>query len=262
MSYALRPSSASFEELFREIADRNKLKTYHFVLYKPMHFGYGGDEIPETTIASLRVQSDYFQEKSLKDMEGQLVPRVNKRFDLGQKYYEEWKEFDDGLFHIPPDHVPEKDKGVSIAFPLYQNSEEAPDKEDIIISCLGISSICVPTEGEWRHLKHIDFGILAPTYEKDFHICYDAILRDLEEIKAGAGWLVHSGNSFHFHGRETLNIGEWHDYMSRLIGQAAKKDSSLDEDWPPIQLVRGSSILRIEESLEKEKPRIIAEVGE
>jgi hypothetical protein len=179
-------------------------------------------------------------------MESQLNDRVKKRFN---RY--NLKD----LFDMSFSESIERDPEVKTIFPSY---EETPTEPDIGISCLGISSAYANKNNELKHMKHIDFGILVPEID-DADNYFDDILADLNTIKTGEGWLVHSGNSFHFHGKETINQAQWNKYMQSLFDRAAI-NTIIDEQWPYLQLERGYSILRVEKSRIKQKPKIIGEI--
>jgi|GEM_PF-3244806 len=249
--YSLKESKMSFEDMFLEIADRNRIKKYNFVLYRPEHLDYWEGDLPQTTIAHVMVPSGYFKGKSLRDMEAQLNSAVMEHF----KGY----DIEKGLFGIDFGDVEKADPRIKVTFPDY---EETPSNWDVRVGCFGVNSLCV-TNNKWKHMKHIDFGILSPPHKEGFGICYDKILKEFEDIRPGDGWLVHSGNSFHFHGKNIMDHTEWVKYMDMLYEQTAKPGTTLDDCWPYLQLERNHSILRVEKSeLHTQKPEIIGEIIE
>ncbi len=244
MYYSFQQSKISFEEMFLEIAGINKIMTYNFVLYMPRYDKeWDGDEMPDTTIANVEVPSDYFRKKSLIEIENQLNSAVIKHFGF--------RNLSIGILGIPSDYFTEEhDSELKITFPRYFRDE---DLCGISYTCFGVRSLCVSGDNELGHMKHIDFG--ASSFD-------DKLLRDLEEIRTGEGFLVHSGASFHYHGKNTLKIREWSEYMNALEKQAEKDNTTLDKKWPGIQVEKNVSILRVEASIEKPKPEIIGEIKE
>jgi hypothetical protein len=211
----------------------------------PAWFDYCAEELPETVIAQIQVPAAYFKDRSIIDMEAQLNSRLKKRFNV--------YKFDKDLFILPSKEPIKSDDEIKIIFPCY---EETPTEMNIGNSCLGISSLCTNESNELVHMKHIDFGIEAPSGD-NFKACYDKILEELESIKSSSGWLVNSGNSFHFHGNDVLTHDKWVNYMLILLERAGNSDTTLDTNWPHLQLNRCYSILRVEQSSQKQKPRII-----
>ena len=127
--YSLKESKISFEDMFLEIADRNKIKTYNFVFYVPSDSEEYSmakfvkpsilrEEVKSTIKAKLSVQPDYFNNKSLNDIKTDLV-------DL----------FEDDII-------------------------------DLFLGSVGISSV-VKLQGDRRkyHMKHIDF--MCPVAEEN-----------------------------------------------------------------------------------------------
>lgn len=71
------------------------------------------------------------------------------------------------------------------------------------------------------------------------------------------GFLLESGQSYHYYGIRLLNVDEWVDFMRRCwqmpqVGRA----------WPTLQLEDGFSTLRISTSVAKPQlPRVIGKFG-
>ncbi|NIQ17752.1 MAG: hypothetical protein GTN37_01425 [Candidatus Aenigmarchaeota archaeon] len=245
----------SFEDMFLEIAGINKIKTYNFVLYMPRYDKkWDGDEMPDTTIANIEVPSDYLRRKSLIDIGLQLNSAVINYFGF--------HDLSTGILGIPSnDFTEEHDSELKITFPCYVSDQ---DRYAISYTCFGIRSLCVNKDNELKHMKHVDFGICSDHLEneKDRNEIYDKIMGDLKEIRTGEGWFVHSGASFHYHGKNTLKIREWSEYMNTLKKQAKKDNTTLDKKWPEIQMEKNESILRVEASIEKPKPKILGDIKE
>jgi len=238
MAYLFKPAAIEMEDMLLEIADRNGVKKYNFALYMPTFFDYDG-VVPHTLICALSNEP------------GQLkTPLDNLYRDVCRK----------AAAGASTRQVSPKD-GFDIIFSDHWNGEI----DDICRSCLGIKSLFLTEKNHYRHMKHIDFGIQGDVHGNEI----EHALEELNAIKTGNGWLVFSGNSYHFHGMDSLDHMEWKRYMGMLAEQAEKKDTALDEKWPGMQLARGCSILRLTEAPNvadlmpmKPKPVVIGKIEE
>ena len=103
------------------------------------------------------------------------------------------------------------------------------------------------------HIKQIDFDCF-PNEQN-----LERVAEDLNDVEAGTGWVVFSGNSFHFYGRDVITGEEWVDFLNRLIAHSSGK-STIDKKFSPLSKMREYSILRVAGSYDKHEPQILFEV--
>ncbi len=118
---------------------------------------------------------------------------------------------------------------------------------------LGLMSLARKRSGQCCHIPQIDF-VCKNTYENLAAI--KACLKQNAYVEAG--WLVDSGNSFHFYGRNLLAPSDWQAFMGRcLLFNEEGKNPIIDWRWLGYSLIAGYSTLRITESSSKREPRVI-----
>lgn len=123
-------------------------------------------------------------------------------------------------------------------------AEKKPEENFGIISRVELFT------GEKKHIPMIDF-------------CCPCSPQNLEKVVAAInrphrkGFIVESGNSYHFYGISLLTEERWRVFMKRC-----QKEEIIGEDWPHYQLVDGFSALRLSTSLNKPvAPRLIGKIG-
>lgn len=215
--YSLRESNISFEDMFIEIGERNRIKTYNFIIYCPLRsydrmllFSEGIEEarkeLEATIYAEMPVPPEHFRSKSRADIENEMAVR-----DFYQK-------------------------------------------------TLGISSIVNINDSpsEKFHIKQMDFSC-EPTEESA-----ELVAGELAKMKTGGGWLVNSGDSFHFYGKFVVASEGWLKYMKNfdLIATDLETPTTIDRDYPLMNITRGYSVLRVMESKLKVEPQIVFDIKE
>lgn len=135
------------------------------------------------------------------------------------------------------------------------NLTDVSDQSDIkYFERLGVCSR-VKISGNRRnfHMKHIDFDC-DPNEEN-----LERVRKELYELKTGSGWIVFSGNSYHFHGMNVLNVSGWNEFINNLNAKA-KGNSTVDRNFIFISKLKKYSVLRVLESFDKGRPKVILEV--
>lgn len=116
---------------------------------------------------------------------------------------------------------------------------------------VGISSKVELKEGTCAHMFMIDFDCDVR------HISVEEIKEMLQEYGIVPGFILNSGNSYHFYLNGTVSDVKWKDLLEQLRGQ---EQSLVDEDWVGRQLERGYSVLRISSGIEKPNIPTIVEI--
>lgn len=127
------------------------------------------------------------------------------------------------------------------------------DREYVI----GVSS-SVRAGGEAFHLPQIDFSCDVDSSNEER--IYDA----LNEMNMRSGYLLESGNSYHFHGMDLMPHEFWTRFMDRLENYATDERPLVDETWLDESAIdRGFSILRLSANVSKRvTPKVIAKVDD
>jgi hypothetical protein len=97
--------------------------------------------------------------------------------------------------------------------------------------------------GTALHMPQIDFS--CPKSPENLQRAVDY----LHFAGHAHGFLVESGRSYHFHGRDPINEKTWNDFMNRL--RATRISYLLDREWAAHCQERGYSALRISGNQEK-----------
>lgn len=123
---------------------------------------------------------------------------------------------------------------------------------------VAISSKVIYKNGLEGHLKHLDIDqILEEDVNEDIKNIREFLEKVHPKEEHYEGFLVFSGNGFHYHGAEVLQPDEWIEWMNR----AKTPDTLVDPNWCEIQLKRGFSILRLTSSeLKPEEPKLLYSV--
>lgn len=115
----------------------------------------------------------------------------------------------------------------------------------------GITSRVELFNDQTRHIPMIDF--LCPCSSKNLQ----KVVATLGNLGQKKGFIVESGNSYHFYGIPLLTQEEWQDLMVRC-----QKEDIIGADWPHYQLLDGFSALRLSTSTTKPiAPRVIGKIG-
>jgi hypothetical protein len=118
---------------------------------------------------------------------------------------------------------------------------------------LGLMSLARKRSGQSCHIPQIDF-VCEKTSENIAAI--KACLK--QNTYTETGWLVDSGNSFHFYGRKLLAPSDWQAFMGQcLLFNERGKYPIIDWRWLGYSLIAGYSTLRILKSSSKREPRVI-----
>lgn len=253
--YSFKESGIGFKKMLKEMTASNNIKKYNFVSYIPVNPGYEEldgkchendqiDKTPDTITAEIKVPSRYFKRIFLNNIETGL-------YNILMQQYNRY------MSGTPQSDLIDKGTGIGVRFRF---DAEMRTRYAIPRSSLGICSICVTEDDEWKHLKHIDFEISPITDDYDYETCHDRIMDELNIIDPGDGWIVDSGFSYHFHGRDILNRNEWFRFMENLYRQTEVKPTTLDTNWPRIQLENKGSVIRIGSRGHVKEPRIISEI--
>ena len=114
---------------------------------------------------------------------------------------------------------------------------------------LGLSSV-VSAGGDQFHTPQIDFGFGVS--DENLHRIY----RYLEDIGQTEGYVIESGNSYHFQGVDILPYTFWTRYMDSL------DDNLVDGNWINSNLFeRGFSVLRLTSAFGKPHvPKVVSRV--
>lgn len=113
---------------------------------------------------------------------------------------------------------------------------------------VAISSLVRMRDGTRRHIPMLDFH--CPVSPANHEVAAE-VLRKLE---MGSGYLVESGESYHFYGERLLNVSE----LSRFLGTALLFSPIVDRAWIAHQLIEGFCGLRISGRPEYGVPRVIS----
>ena len=111
------------------------------------------------------------------------------------------------------------------------NKKNNPDQ---LMRYLGISSQVAPG----YRLKHIDF---------DCELTKDDVEKmgeEIGELDLGPGWIVPSGHSFHYHGRDVIDNESWRSFMEKM-DRKSQGDSMLDKNYAFLSMARDYSVLRV-----------------
>ncbi len=139
--------------------------------------------------------------------------------------------------------------GESIYTKWIQRFEWLFQKEDG--ENFGLTSKAKLMDGRIKHIPMIDFKCSCS--DQDFQRVVDTIF-DLGERK---GFILESGNSYHYWGTHLLKEEEWRKFMERC-----REQETIGDTWPSFQIEDGFSVLRISISSAKPQlPRVIAKVG-
>lgn len=129
---------------------------------------------------------------------------------------------------------------------MFENWAEKKPEENF-----GIISQVELFNDETRHIPMVDFR--CPCSAQNLR----KVVATLGNLGQKKGFIVESGNSYHFYGIPLLTPEEWQDLMVRC-----KKEEIIGADWPHYQLLDGFSALRLSASTSKPiAPRVIARVG-
>ena len=114
---------------------------------------------------------------------------------------------------------------------------------------LGLSSLVFAGDVQF-HTPQIDFVLQTS------EINLNEIYRYLEEIKQTEGYIVESGNSYHFQGVDIMPYTAWTNYMDSL------DDNLVDGHWIDSNLIdRHFSVLRLTSAFGKpQTPRVISRI--
>jgi len=132
--------------------------------------------------------------------------------------------------------------------------DELIDGDILSANKLGVcSDVNIPRRFGKYCIKHIDFDCEPG----DDNIA--KVERELYELGAGPGWIVYSGNSYHFHGREVIDFQEWLNFMNN-VKIKSEEDSTIDHSFAIISQIRDYSVLRVAKSYDKQEPQVIYEI--
>ncbi len=112
-----------------------------------------------------------------------------------------------------------------------------------LTKAIGLTSK-IQTKDKVRHIPMIDFEDALKSNKWNYG--FEAQLSDALDKVNMKGFLVSSGNSYHFYGNRLLKENEWRIFMEML-----KEVPFVDEKWPDLQLMQGYSMLRITPSIRK-----------
>lgn len=103
-----------------------------------------------------------------------------------------------------------------------------------------------------KHIPMIDFECPINKENKV------KILNLISELGQKDGFLLESGQSYHFYGAKLLEEMEWKKFNEKLA-----KNELIGQTWPKLQVEDGFSVLRITTSpLKPTMPKVIALIGE
>lgn len=137
---------------------------------------------------------------------------------------------------------------------LERAAKVAGRKDDLV----GITSeATVRGDSSPRHLFFIDFSSLGcrPSDEN-----LRRIVDFVEKLKLMPGFILDSGNSYHYYCNGLFDPKTWQEKLELI--QGLDYDELVDQEWVKLQIRRGYSVLRISTNDEKpEMPRIVGVVG-
>jgi hypothetical protein len=131
---------------------------------------------------------------------------------------------------------------------LTQGTYEAlPDRQIVALT----SRVRIRQSDKELHIPMIDFRL-------DSGPSHDEFARELVDTLAMPGYLVDSGNSYHFYGRKPIGCAEFR----RFLGRAQLMSHYADQRWIGHQLISGKAALRISSGLDGEppSPRLVARI--
>ncbi len=102
-------------------------------------------------------------------------------------------------------------------------------------------------------LHQVDFSVPA------VHGDQCEIFETLKKLGLQNGYLIDSGNSYHYQGRDLLGHKDWTGFMKSL-----KSHASVDPYWPDQMLFLEYSVLRLtakDKTSKTKEPEVIAEIG-
>lgn len=125
---------------------------------------------------------------------------------------------------------------------------------------LGLCSNVAMTFGRVLHIPHIDFRAKVP--ENGQAICKEKILSVIaKNPKALPGWLLCSGQSYHYIGAKLFTLDEWLDFMGLCLlcedGKDPNRFSPVDRLWVGHCLRRKKTVLRIFERPNRPEPYVV-----
>ncbi len=111
----------------------------------------------------------------------------------------------------------------------------------------GIISPVMLASGKEAQMMLIDFSC-DKSAEKEAEVT-----AFLKKNKFAPGYILDSGNSYHFYGRRVLESGSWRDFMAKC-----GRSRLVDSDWIRLHIDEDYSLLRISSGLSKpNRPRVI-----
>jgi hypothetical protein len=132
------------------------------------------------------------------------------------------------------------------------------DRNEVV----GISSKVIYGNNLEGHLKHLDMDLIC---EEDIDVVQEFLESMHPKGENYEGFLVFSGNGYHYHGADVLRPEAWVDWMKRASIPDKLTDYDVDTlvspRWCEIQLEKGFSILRLTSSkLKPEGPKLLYSV--
>ena len=143
-------------------------------------------------------------------------------------------------------HHNHNDEVISIPREQYSQIDQLLDRE----KKYAILSRVLFMDKKVYHLPMIDFH--CDSTEKNVQLAEDLI----EILEIGAGYLLDSGESFHFIGTQLINEMEFGPYLGKLIMYSP----IIDKSWIAHQLIEGSCALRVTQKKEV-LPTVIKGLG-
>jgi len=114
---------------------------------------------------------------------------------------------------------------------------------------LGITSKIQMNDGRELHLTLIDFCDEIFGGEKYRRLRISDVRKTLSSLNIGKGYILYSGNSYHFIGEIPSNSEGY-----RKLLRAMQEQESIGQSWPEYQLEKGFAVLRVLACPDRDKP--------
>ena len=117
---------------------------------------------------------------------------------------------------------------------------------------IGACSNVELNNGRVAHIPMMDF-MCTPSHEN-----LAVLARLIGNLQQGTGWLLHSGNSYHYYGVQLLSPGDWNVFL----GKCLLMSGFADDRYIGHQLVDGYCVLRLSSGrLKNCIPTVVAELS-
>jgi hypothetical protein len=117
---------------------------------------------------------------------------------------------------------------------------------------IGVCSKVQLEDGQLVHIPMMDF-LCRPSPEN-----LDLLARLITNLRQGPGYLLHSGNSYHYYGLRLLRSGEW----QAFLGKCLLMSGFADDRYIGHQLVDGYCVFRLSSGkLKNHTPTVVAELA-